>query len=350
MNKTMNKNTIKVSLASINQFVDDGIVKPTEKEISGQEYVSWGERNTYAQFLYTLYRESSTLQAVINSVVDYTAGNSVETDAIQLNDPDMFVREIALSYAIYGGFSLNILRNRFGKIAQIVVLDFKFVRSNKDNTKFYYSEDFGSKYARKDKCLVYPAFDINDETQYTSIYYVKNTNTSNTYPIPLYSAAVNSAEAERQISMFHLNSIKNGFTSNVLIAMNALPCDEEKSQIEEAINNKFTGSENASRPMIVFTPDKDHSVDVQKIDTDSFADRYSALTKKVQQDILTAFRCNPNLMGIPTENLGFNNEEYEQTFKLFNRMTIKPIQNLIVRTMGKILPENTFTITPFNLN
>lgn len=349
MKQTNNENRLKVSLASINQYVDEGIVKPVEKEISGQEYIVFGEKNTYPQFLYSLYRESSTLQAVINSVVDYVGGNGVETDAIQFDDPDMLVREMALSYAIYGGFALNILRNRFGKIAQIIVLDFKYVRSNKDNTKFYYSEDFGGKYARKDKCLVYPAFDANDETQYTSIYYVKNTNTSNTYPIPLYSAAVNSAEAERQISMFHLNSIKNGFASNVLISMNAIPCDEEKAQIEEAINDKFTGSENASRPMVVFTPDKDHSVEVNKIDTDSFSDRYSALTKKVQQDILTAFRCNPNLMGIPTENLGFNSEEYDQTFKLFNRMTIKPIQNLIVRTMGKILPENEFKITPFNL-
>lgn len=342
--KNTTVNQISVAFASINQSVETNIKKPIEKDNGEMTY--WGAENAYPVYLYSLYQESPTLQAIINGVVDYTVGNGMEDDDVEMEN---LVRQMALSYAIYGGFALSISRNRFGGIAKVTVLDMRYVRSNQDNTVFFYSETFGKKYGRG-KMIKLPKFDAEDKEQWESIYYVKNSNYSTVYPIPMYSAAVNSAECEKLISEFHLNSIHNGFSSNVMVSINGFPTDEEKSQIEDAFNDKFTGSENAARPLLMFSQDKEHAPEILKLDTDSFADRYTSLSKKIQFDLFTAFRCNPNLMGIPTEGTGFSGEEYENTFKLFNRFTIKPIQKLITNTLSTIYKNKDIAIKTFSMD
>lgn len=81
-----------------------------------------------------------------------------------------------------------------------------------------------------------------------------------------------------------------------------------------------------------------------------YGDRYDSLAKRSRQQIFTAFRANPNLFGIPTENLGFSQEEYDAAFRLYNRTQIMPVQKLICRSIGKIFgDQNYMTIEPFTL-
>ncbi len=342
MKNKVNENSIKVSLLAIDKTYNQNIIQPVETENRGQ-FINWGDLNAYPQYLFELYNTSPTLHSIIEGVADYVVGNGVETNVFVT---DEMIRDCAISYALYGGIALNILRNRFGGIAQIVVLDFKKVRSNKNNTVFYYSDDFGTKKWGRAKCITIPAFDPNDKFQPSSIYYYKLTKHT-TYPSPMWAASVPSAECERQIANFHLNSIMNGFSANILLSFNnGIPTDEVKRQIEENISQKFCGSENAATPVISYSNDKEHAPEIIKIDTDSFADRYNALSTKSQRDLFTSFRANANLFGIPTENNGFNSEEYESSFKLFNRFTIKPIQNIIINIMKDLNIE--ITIKPFS--
>ena len=69
-----------------------------------------------------------------------------------------------------------------------------------------------------------------------------------------------------------------------------------------------------------------------------------------RQKIFTAFRANPNLFGIPTESLGFSQEEYESAFRLFNRTMIRPAQKLIADAYEKIYGRaGVLTIIPFSM-
>ena len=83
------------------------------------------------------------------------------------------------------------------------------------------------------------------------------------------------------------------------------------------------------------------------METADFANRYSALEKSARQKLFSTFRANPNLFGISTESNGFNSEEYQSSFKLFNRTMIKPIQNTFVREFAKV--GANLTIAPFTL-
>ena len=157
---------------------------------------------------------------------------------------------------------------------------------------------------------------------------------------------------EIEISKFHLNEICNNFSGSAIINFNnGVPSDEDKDEIEKAVSRKFTGAGNAGRFLLSFNDSAENAVSVTRLGSDDFDKRYEALAKKTRQELFTAFRANPNLFGIPTENLGFSQEEYEGAFKLFNRTVVKPIIRLLCKAFDDIYgTENTVTVEPFSLD
>ena len=83
---------------------------------------------------------------------------------------------------------------------------------------------------------------------------------------------------------------------------------------------------------------------------DDFGEKYKSSATNSRQKIFTAFRANPNLFGIPTDSLGFSQEEYESSFRLFNRTMIRPVQMMIADAYDKIYGRvGVLTITPFSM-
>ena len=83
---------------------------------------------------------------------------------------------------------------------------------------------------------------------------------------------------------------------------------------------------------------------------DDFGDRYKALSERSRQQLFTAFRANPNLFGIPTEGNGFANEQYEESYKLYNRTVVRPLQKRLCDAYDKIFGvEGLISIKPFSL-
>ena len=85
--------------------------------------------------------------------------------------------------------------------------------------------------------------------------------------------------------------------------------------------------------------------------TDDFDKRYDSLAKKTQQQIFTAFGVSPVVFGVEKETTGFNSEDYEQAFKLFNRTKILPIQKRLNDTFDKIFEQSgVMVIKPFTID
>ena len=101
--------------------------------------------------------------------------------------------------------------------------------------------------------------------------------------------------------------------------------------------------------MFSWNVDRDHMATLQEMKSSDFADKYDALAKRSRQQLFTAYRANPNLFGIPTENLGFSSEEYESAFKLFNRTVIQPAQQRVIEALTGVYDAN-IVITPFTLD
>ena len=103
--------------------------------------------------------------------------------------------------------------------------------------------------------------------------------------------------------------------------------------------------------MAAFNPNKDSAVDIKEFKVEDFGERYKALSEHSRTQIFTAFRAIPLLFGLTSEaNTGFSTEEFEQSFKLYNRTQIKPVQRLICDAYDKIYGQRgVLTIKPFSL-
>lgn len=357
------------SFAAIDPYVDNKMILPVERFVSGKDLVEWGNRNSYPDYLLDLYNNVPTLRSIINGNIDFITGDDVSilplTDNLpngQMNNRGDNIREqikdIAKDYEIYGGFALQIIRNLIGVVAEVYYIDMRYLRTNKEGNVFYYCEDWSN--SGKKDVIVYPAFmpnlkwDTLDDEQRnrnaSSILYVKNVHTQ-VYPAPLYAASIKACEIERLIDDFHINSLQNQFVSSAIINFNnGDPGDEMKKEIEDAINEKFAGAANGGRIMLSFNKNKESATDIVEFEVKDFGERYKALSEHSRQQIFTAFRANPNLFGIPTEGNGFANEQYAESFKLYNRTQIQPVQRLIADTYDKIYAtKGVLTIVPFSM-
>ena len=359
------------SFAAIDTYVETNIVLPTEKVISGRDMVQWGTKNVYPDYLLDLYNNVPTLRSIINGNIDYVAGDEISIVPLQeeytnqqMNRRGDTIREqvkdIAKDFEIYGGFALQVIRNLAGEVAEIYYIDMRFLRTNKEGNVFYYSEKW-NKGGRTD-VIIYPAFmpnldweSLTDEEKNrhaSSILFVKNVHTQ-VYPAPLYAASVKACEIERQIDDFHLSDINNHFVSSAIINFNnGDPGDEMKKEVEATLNEKFSGAVNGGRIMCSWNKNRESATDIREFKVEDFGERYKSLSQHSRTQIFTAFRAIPLLFGLTSEaNTGFSTDEFEQSFKLYNRTQIKPVQDMICGAYERIYGQSgVLTIKPFSLS
>lgn len=358
-----------VSFAAIDQYVETNIVLPTEK-VTNRDFVEWGKGNNYPGYLLDLYNNVTTLRSIINGNIDFITGDDVTilplgdrfADGIMNTRGDLItdiVRDIAKDYNLYGGFALQIIRDHNGDVAEIYYIDMRFIRSNKENDVFYYNEHW-EKGGRKD-VIIYPKFlrnldwaSLTDEERdrhASSILFVKNVHTQ-VYPAPMYAASVLSCEIEKAISQYHWNSLNNNFCPDIIINFNnGDPGDEIKEEIVSDLEEKFSGYQNGKRFMVSFNKDRMSAVTIDAIKTDDFSERYKALEESCRRQIFAAFRAQPLLFGLNSDvSTGFSTDEFEQSFKLYNRTQIRPAQRMIADAFDRIYgAKGVLTIKPFSL-
>jgi len=322
---------------------------PDAKEVirSGYDYVSWGKDNRFPQDLYDMYQNSAILQSVINGTADYVFGSGVISAFDVVNDKyetlEDVVKRCVFDLLIFGGFAVQLMY-KGGKVESIYWLDFQKCRRSEDEKKVFYSDDWG-KYARK--ALEYKAW-TPDTDKGTCIFYYKGHKTRGIYPVPMYIGALKSVKISTEISNFHLNNITKGFASNAIISFNnGEPDEDTKARIEKDVKEKFCGTDNAGSFLLLFNESKENACEIAKIQDDKFDLKYDALSKSVKEDIFIAFRATPTLFGLPNENNGFSKQEYLESFELYNKTVVVPIQKDFERAfkaMGFVIKFKTFQL------
>ena len=345
-----------VALSAVDPYIATNIVEPTEKEVHGYDFIECGQNNRYPSYLLTLFEKTPVLHSLIIGCADYTCGDdailSNEPFNLKVNDKDETVndllKQIMLDYWTFGSFAINIVRNIKGGIACLYYIPVKNLRTNKKCDRFWYAEDWEKSYGRV-KAIEYPKFDINGQEP-SSIYYYKN-NYNTVYGVPVYAPATIAAEILKNVDEYHLNSINNGFFASYILSFNnGQPSPDVAQEIEDEVNEKFSGYQNAGRIMISFSKSKDSAPTVEKLEQDNSTERYESLVKWSQGQLFTAFRAAPMLFGIMQENNGFSDEDFSEAYKLFSRTMIRPTQRMVCDCFKKIFGENVLTIKPFTLD
>ena len=363
---------VPVAFAALDPWLESNIVSPKETVVRGKDLVEWGDRNSYPDYLLDLSKTVTTLGTIIGGTTDFVAGDDITIrplhagfDNGQMNykgDPiTEQVEDLARNVLTYGGFALQIIRGLDGSVAEVYFIDLRFLRMNKEGDVFYYSEKWG-KAGTKDT-VVYPAFrpdvkenwlDLTDEerNRHASSILLVKTDRTRVYPSPVWAASVKACEIERLVDDYHLNAISNGFASSLIVNFNqGTPTDEVKEEVEAAFSDKFCGPGNSGRVLFSWNPNKESATTVETPEITDFGEKYKALAENSTKKIFTAFRAIPLLFGLTSgTSTGFSTDEFEQSFKLYNRTVVRPIQRMIADAYDRIYGEKgVLNITPFSL-
>lgn len=349
------ENTQKLIKFSVfNRENDEFTPEFTERQLSGKKWMNYGKDNKMPFFLYDCYEKSALMNSIINTTVDFVLGNGVKSNIETVNKQgdtlEDFIRDITLDYMIYKGFAFQIIYNKLGEVSELYWLDFRKCRINEEQTTVYYSKEFNVK--SSPKYIEYPVWtNDNKKTRTSKVFYFNGTKRS-VYPIPKYSGSLPAIQTNIEIQKFHLNAIKNNFSSNFMINFNnGVPAEDVQKDIEKQLKDKFAGSENAGKFMVSFNDNKDQAATIARIPEDQFDKKYDALNKSTTQAIFTGFSAPQQLFGGMVEGSLFNKQEYEEAFDLYNRLQVQPIQMIIMRTLDSVYGKaNVVEFIPFALD
>lgn len=350
-----------IALSVIDTERKYSIPEYSESVYSTNAIVSYGKENDLPVLLRNCYRGSATLKSVIDGYIPYILGEDIIVSpkiakfSKVVNERGMTMRQLiaslGLDYMIYGGFAIQIILSKMGTIKSLYPLDFGRCRTNESGNKIWYSNKNWSKYGSK--ATEYERFDP-DKKQPTSIFYFKGDFTKNVYPLPTWYGALYDVLTEIECSKYSLNSVSNGFSARYIVNLpNAGNLTkEQKDIINQDIKKKFCGVESESNFMLYFS-NSDKAITVSKVESDDATDRYIAIKDNCRSNIYTALRCSPMLMGL-YQGTGWATSEYSDSFKIFNKTVIQPIQDMIIEALDCVFVnvlegERSLTIKPFKI-
>lgn len=317
-----------------------------EQKLAGKKYISYGEDNKYPDYLFTLYQNSTILQSVINGIVDYTAGQGVTGKYLseQVNADgetyDDLLKNVLTDYLVTGGYAINVLRNAEGRISELYWVNVSNVRLSEDGEIAYYSDNINAWGSKPEEL---PVFDPR-KNQSSSIFYFKGASRG-LYPIPRWSGAIKAVETSCEISNYHLNSILNNFSPSAIISFNnGIPDKDTQEEIEKKINKKFVGSDNTNRFILSFSESGENATTIQTLSSDTADQKFHTLKESITEEIFIAFRATPALFGMNPENTGFSKTEFLESFQLFYKTVIEPIQKMLNKSFNKIF-DTTDSLT-----
>ena len=337
-------------LYSITAGQFEAIHTPVMKEIRSKEYVYFGEDNLYPQKMIELYDSSAMHHTAIQAIKDGIIGEGIKNIGgeyvnSQGETIDELFEKIALDYALYQGYALNVVWNKEGsRIAEVYHLPFANVRSGKMSEEdtideYFYSSDWTN--TRKYKPQAYRAFDATDNKKdnASQIYYCMSYTPGNDYyPLPAYVGAVNDIDLDARVSRFHNANISNGLAPSMFVQFrNGVPTPEERRDIYREIEETFSGEDNAGRFFLAFSePGKELEVTPIENANDDY---YITLEQRISSRILTAHRItSPLLLGIK-DAAGFSNnaDEIKIAYAHFEGTVIEPKRKKILSSLGYIL-------------
>lgn len=334
---------------------------PDIKVDKKNDWVTFGQNNSYFNYLIDRYTGSTTNNAVINGISQMIYGKGLDaTDANRYPEEyakaiTMFhkdcVRKLAYDLKLFGQCAIQVIYSKDRKsVAQIEHMPVETLAMEKcdDNGEingFFYFSDW-SKIKPNDKPQRIPAFGTSSEP--VEILYVRPYVAGHFYfSAPDYMGGLPYAELEEEIANYHLNNILNGLAPSMLINFsNGVPSEEERQMIEKRILEKYSGSSNAGRFILSFNENKETESSIEAIQLSDAHNQYQFLSSESSSKILTSHRVVSSMLFGIKEATGFSNnaDELKTAATLIDNLTIRPFQNLLIDAFDKILAHNGITL------
>ena len=314
---------------------------PAFKENKAKGIYTFGEDNLYPEFLIEMYNKSPKHNAIVSAKASYLAGVGTsikgqdtaiiakaqqKVEAINAYESlDELKAKVADDLELFNGFALEVIWSRDKqKISEIYHLPFQKIRKTLDD-KFAFCEDWSD---RKCEIIEYTPFNpITRESK--QLYYCQLYRAGQgIYPLPDYVGGLKYIEIDTEVSNWHLNSIKNGFSAQTLIQMfKGYPTPEEARKTERALKKNYTGTDNAGGLIIQYNDPNEKESIINNLQPSDFDKQFDILNKTVQQEIFVSHKVNsPMLFGVRVEGQLGGRTELIEAYEMFQSAYVEPRQ------------------------
>jgi hypothetical protein len=331
--------------------------RPEIKEQYNRDWVEYGDDNNYFNYLIDRYNGSATNNAAINGIAEMIYGKGLDAVDSKENEKEykemkqLFTKDcmkkICYDYKMMGQAALQIIYSKDRKkIVQVEHIPVETLRAEKANNKgqiqaYYYAKDW-SEITSKLQPKRIPAFGSSNAG--LEILYIKPYRAGFYYYSPVdYQGGLQYAELEEEIANYHINNIQNGLAPSMLINFNnGVPTEEQRSLIEQNIQEKFSGSSNAGRFILAFNDSKELSASIEPVILSDAHEQYKFLSDESMRKVMVSHRIvSPMLVGIKDNTgLGNNAEELQTASLLMDNTVIRPMQVTILDELERILMYN----------
>lgn len=334
-------------------------------ENNGEQFIINGTNNEYPDYLTYLYNRCGLHHAIVNGKVRFINGqgwtikNGFESAELRqlLANPnptdsfDELMRKAIIDSKIFGGYYLKLLFVG-GKLMSVFHQPYEQVRLSVSGEIYYISKEwtknqstkknFKSKFNQLPKDVkVLKPFNPKEKEGVQLVYFPDYRPEFRGYPLPEYHASIVDIETDIEISNFHLNNVKTGFSAGAMITLfNGVASPKEQIEIERAFYDKFCNTDNAGQIMLQFA---DHNATAPKVDTLKPTDldkQFEQLKVDVQDRIIRGHEVvNGMLFGIKTEGQLGGRSELDLAWRMLNLNYIEPNQQRYEKEINWILKE-----------
>lgn len=205
-------------------------------------------------------------------------------------------------------------------------------------SKYYYCENWSN--TRQNPPREIDAYDPNGEAVRQLVFIKHDDNNMDYYALPNYYSALRWIKADALMAEYNLAAINNGFSPSIVFKFYKKPSPEERRYNSEAIKSQHGGAKNAGKAIILYSDGKELAPDIDTLDATNIDQRLLQVADQIVQQIVTAHRAHPQLLGIQTPGkLGFSTELL-QSWEIFDKMVIQPERKLILDHFKQVLIYN----------
>jgi len=350
-NNENNKNSVKIF------NFNESYKPPSFKYNAKRGIVEWGDDNNYPIFLVNLYNNvgSTTHKAIVNKKVKMISGNGFKTpinndlnNFIKKNKLDFETAKITLDYELMNGYAFEVVYNRegtsvnkikhipFGKLRRGIISD------EYSEPHFWFSNDW-TQYRKAEYTPEYiKEFDGSNSGRQLYYYIEYNPASDGIYPIVGYSTSINWIDMDYQISVFHLNQLKQGYSPSFLLNFSTgIPTTEEQDMFFREFKREFSGAENGGKIILTYSNGDNEKPELIPIQLNDSDDRFLMLADQIERNIVMGAEIPPQLVVLTPGKLG-STEERDRLLIEFQISYIEPRQNNIENSLDTILQVNNY--------
>jgi hypothetical protein len=332
---------------------------PEIVESNRKNYVTYGENNSYYDFLIDRYKNSATNNAIINNISKFVYGKGISAlDAskkpneyaqlITLLEKDE-LKKVILDFKMLGQAAFQVHYSKdHKKIIKVYHMPIQLIAPEKCNSEgriesYYYSDNWQDTKKFVPKRI--PSFGSSREK--VEILCFKNYTVGMKYfGCVDYTGSLSYCTLEEEIADYLINEVQNGFSGTKVVNFNnGIPTEEQQQLISSKVMNKLTGSQ-GQKVIVAFNADETSKTTIDDIQLNDAPDHYTYLSEECMRKIMLGHNVtSPLLFGIASSN-GFssNADELKNSSILFENMVIKPIQGVLIDAIDKILAFNGITL------